>query len=205
VPVAVLLSITVAVVVVIQDWRDVHVSSAGWLIGSTLPGIPIGIRLLSMNYQSSFKAALGLLIFAFACLSLGKKGLPELKSDSRIAILGCGFLAGILGGAYGINGPPLVIYGAMRRWSPRQFRATLQGYFLPASLVGMVGYWLSGLWVPEVTHCYLISLVAVIPAIFLGRWLNGRLTGDTYLKYVHCGLAGIGVALVIQSLTGSNK
>jgi uncharacterized membrane protein YfcA len=55
-------------------------------------------------------------------------------------VFGCGLLAGILGGAYGINGPPLVIYGAKRRWSAQHFRATLQGYFLIASIVGIIGY-----------------------------------------------------------------
>ncbi len=40
-----------------------------------------------------------------------------------------------------MNGPPLVVYGGMRRWSPQHFRATLQGYFLPASVIGMAGYW----------------------------------------------------------------
>jgi hypothetical protein len=44
-----------------------------------------------------------------------------------------------------MNGPPLVIYGSMRRWSPQHFRATLQGYFLPASIIGMSGYRLAGL------------------------------------------------------------
>jgi hypothetical protein len=37
--------------------------------------------------------------------------------------------AGVLGGAYGMNGPPLVIYGSLRGSSPQHFRATLQGYF----------------------------------------------------------------------------
>jgi uncharacterized protein len=39
----------------------------------------------------------------------------------------------VFGGAYGMNGPPLVVYRAMRRWSPPHFRAILEGYFLPAS------------------------------------------------------------------------
>ena len=74
-------------------------------------------------------------------------------------LLGCGFIAGVTGGAYGMNGPPLVIYGAMRRWSAQHFRATLQAYFLPASAsIGMVGYWLTGLWVAAVTHYYLVCL-----------------------------------------------
>jgi hypothetical protein len=114
--------------------------------------------------------------------------------------VGCGLLAGVLGGAYGMNGPPLVIYGAMRRWSAQHFRATLQGYFLPASIVGMCGYWVAGLWVPAVTHYYLVSLPAAVPAIFLGRVLNHRLRGDIFLNYVYLGLAGIGVLLLAQSI-----
>ena len=31
-PVAVLVSITVAGIVVVQDWRKIHVRSAGWLV-----------------------------------------------------------------------------------------------------------------------------------------------------------------------------
>ncbi|HEY1587600.1 MAG TPA: sulfite exporter TauE/SafE family protein [Polyangia bacterium] len=39
----------------------------------------------------------------------------------------------VFGGSYGMNGPPLAIYGSLRDWPPERFRATLQGYFLPAS------------------------------------------------------------------------
>jgi uncharacterized membrane protein YfcA len=42
-PLAVLLSITVAGVVVAQDWRKIHLRSAGWLVVSTLFGIPLGL------------------------------------------------------------------------------------------------------------------------------------------------------------------
>ena len=44
-PVAVLVSITVALIAVVQDWRHVHVRSAGWLVASTLAGIPLGLLL----------------------------------------------------------------------------------------------------------------------------------------------------------------
>jgi hypothetical protein len=90
----------------------------------------------------------------------------------------------------------------MRRWSAQHFRATLQAYFLPASILGMAGYWLKGLWVPAVTYYYLISLPAAIPAILLGRLLNQSLRGDAFLKYVYSGLAVSGAALLIQSITG---
>ncbi len=198
-PLAVLISITIAFLVVAQDWRKVHVSSAGWLIFATLFGIPLGLLLLTSSHQRAVKAALAVVIIAFAAYSLLGDKPPELKTDSLPWLLGCGFAAGVLGGAYGMNGPPLAIYGAMRRWSAQQFRATLQGYFLPASVIGMTGYWLKGLWVPAVTHYFLLSLPVVVPAILLGKVVNHRLRGETFLKYVYSGLAVIGVVLLAQA------
>ena len=104
-----------------------------------------------------------------------------------------------------MNGPPLVAYGALRRWSPERFRATLQGYFLPASLVGMAGYWVAGLWVPAVTRYYLTSLPVVLAATALGRVLNRRMDGRRFLVYVHIGLVVIGGMLLIQSVWGSGR
>jgi hypothetical protein len=140
-----------------------------------------------------------MVIMAFSGYFLLGRKPPQLFHDSRRWLLACGFFAGILGGAYGMNGPPLVIYGAMRRWSPQHFRATLQGYFLPAGIIAMAAYCLAGLWVPAVTHYYLVSLPVAVPAIFLGRALNHRLRGDVFLKYIHIGLVGVGVLLLIQA------
>jgi hypothetical protein len=203
-PLAVLLSITIAAVVVVQDWQKIHLRSTGWLLAPTFLGIPLGLLLLTSGPQRLLKAALALVILAFSGYSLlsarfGAKP-PELYRDSRPWLLGCGFLAGVLGGAYGMNGPPLVFYGAMRRWSPQHFRATLQGYFLPAGIVAMAGYWFAGLWVPAVTHYFLLSLIVAVPTIFLGRALNHRLRGEAFLPIVHGGLICVGVVLLIQAL-----
>lgn len=199
-PVVVLLSITIAAVVVVQDWRKIHLRSTAWLLLPTFAGIPVGILLLTSAHQLLVKAVLAIIIILFSGYLLFGKRTLTLEHDSHSWMLGCGFLAGILGGAYGMNGPPLVIYGTMRRWSPQHFRATLQGYFLPASIVAMAGYALSGLWSKTVTHDYLLSLPAAIPAIFLGRWLNHRLRGDAFLKYVHIGLICLGALLLAQAI-----
>jgi uncharacterized membrane protein YfcA len=196
-PLAVLVSITVAVVVVIQDWRNVHVGSAGWLVLSTLFGIPLGLLLMKTVPESIVKSILGVFIIAFALYSLAAHK-PELHSD-RLAPL-FGFIAGILGGAYGMNGPPLVVYGVLRRWQPAQFRATLQGYFLIASMVGMAGYAVTGLWTRTVTRYFLLSLPLALIAIFLGHAVHRRLSGAGFLIAVNAGLALIGVLLLRQAL-----
>jgi uncharacterized protein len=199
-PLAVLLSITVAGIVVVQDWEKIHLRSTGWLLLPTLLGIPLGLLLLTSSHQGIVKAALALIIIAFCAYSLMGRTPLELQSDSRGWLLACGLCAGVFGGAYGMNGPPLVIYGSMRRWSAQHFRATLQAYFLPASILGMAGYWLAGLWVPAVTHYYLASLPVTVPAVFLGRAVNHRLRGDVFMRYVYLGLGGIGALLLIQAV-----
>ncbi len=201
-PLAVLVSITVAAIVVVQDWKHIHLRSSGWLVLSTLFGIPLGLLLLTSSHQRIVKAALGVIIIGFSVYSLIGRTPLELKRDSRGWLLACGFFAGIMGGAYGMNGPPLVIYGAMRRWSAQHFRATLQGYFLPASIIGMAGYWLAGLWTPAVTHYYLLSLPGTLLGVFLGRVINHRLHGEAFLKYIYCGLIAIGALLLVQAGTG---
>jgi uncharacterized membrane protein YfcA len=196
-PLAVLVSITVAVVVVIQDWRHVHFRSAGYLVLATLFGIPLGLLLLKTVPESVVKSILGAFIIAFAIYSLtGRK--PELHND-RLAPL-FGFTAGIFGGAYGMNGPPLVVYGVLRRWQPAQFRATLQGYFLIASIVGMAGYAATGLWTRTVSNYFLLSLPLALIAVFLGHAIHRRLSSSRFLICVNVGLAVIGVLLLKQGL-----
>lgn len=200
VPLAVLISVAIAAVVVVQDWEKIHLRSTMWLFLPTLVGIPLGISLLKFAHQDLIKAILAAVILLFSLYSLIGRRPLHLEHDSHPWMLGCGFLAGIMGGAYGMNGPPLVVYGAMRRWSPQHFRATLQAYFLPASIIGVVGYALSGLWTKPVTHYFLISLIAAIPATLLGSVINRRLRGDAFLRYVYIGLICIALGLLTQAL-----
>jgi uncharacterized protein len=199
-PVAVMVSITVALIVVVQDWRMIHLRSAARLVLPTMVGIPLGLALLRLGSESAVKGMLATVIVAFSTYSLVGGRHREL-SDDRFAWL-FGFGAGVLGGAYGMNGPPLVIYGSLRRWSPQHFRATLQGYFLPASIAGLWGYWLGGLWTPAVSRLYLVSLPAVVVATFFGRVINRRLDAHRFVLYVHGGLIVVGAILLSEAIRG---
>jgi len=201
VPLAVLISIFVALVVVIQDHRHIHISSAKWLILYAFLGIPFGLCILVYGNEYWVRIGMGSLIIGYSCYTLLAKEKMHLARDSRVWLFVCGFLSGVLGGAYGVNGPPLVVYGNMRKWSPQHFRATLQAYFLPVSFVGVIGYAIKGLvgWV--VIKYFLISLPGVVPAIFLGRYFNRKLRGSFFI-YVYWGLILIGVLLILFTLLG---
>jgi uncharacterized membrane protein YfcA len=198
-PVAVMASITVALIVIAQDWHKIYFRSAAQLVLPTILGIPLGLIVLRAGAEPVVKGALATLIIVFSGYSLlyGKR--RELRDDKFAWLFG--FSAGVLGGAYGMNGPPLAVYGSLRGWSPQHFRATLQGYFLPASLAGFCGYWLAGLWTPAVSRFYLLSLPLVVVATILGRVINARIGADRFVRYVHVGLIVIGAILFSQAVT----
>jgi len=101
-----------------------------------------------------------------------------------------------------MNGPPLAVYGVLRRWSPQHFRATLQGYFLVASLAGLAGYSNAGIWNATVTRYFLLSLPAVLVAILIGRAMNRRMKDDGFFRSVYFGLIAVGGILVVQAAVG---
>jgi hypothetical protein len=111
-----------------------------------------------------------------------------------------GFFAGITGGSYGMNGPPLAIYGALRGWSPERFRATLQGYFLPASILGLCGYGVAGLWTTSVNLFFMGSLPAIAAGIFTGRWISRRIDPQRFRHVLHIGLLIVASLLLFQSI-----
>ena len=197
-PVAAMVSVTVALVVLVEDWRHVDLRAARGLVLATLLGIPFGVIALRTVDEPIVKIVLGATILAFALYALiGPRG-HALADDRWSWLFGLG--AGVLGGAYGMNGPPLVVYGSLRGWSPARFTATLQGYFLPASLLGLVGFGIAGLWTPAVGHDYVMSLPAIALAIVLGRRIFRRLDAARFRAYVHVALAAIGVLLVVEAL-----
>ena len=197
VPIATLVSVTVAAVVVVQDSHHVRWKSAARLVLATLIGIPIGLLLLTRAPEPLVKGFLAFVIAAFSIQALRGAVAWHVVGDS--AAWPFGLAAGVLGGAYGMNGPPLVVYGSARRWSPSEFRATLQGYFLPASAAGMLGYWWSGLWTAQVSRLFLPSLPVVIVGIALGRAANKRMSAARFTRLVHLSLLGIAALLLIQA------
>lgn len=196
VPLGVLISIFIAAVLLLQDRKQVQFNSAKWLIIFAVLGVPIGLLVLVYANERLVKIVLGILIVAYSTYSLISTNVFKLKSDNMFWLFVCGFFSGIFGGAYGVNGPPIVVYGDMRSWTPAHFRATLQAYFLPLSIIGLLGYWFHGILSYRVFRCFLISIPVMLPAIYIGNYLNGKLKAGAFLKYVHFVLIGIGVILL---------
>ena len=197
-PLVALIASTIALTILTKSWRSVDVQSAWRLVVSSLLGIPIGLVFLKGTYENVVTALLALLIVSFSLYNLVKPRLFALADDKPAYAFG--LLAGILGGAYNTNGPPVVIYGTLRKWPAESFRATLQGYFFPTGLLIALSHGLAGLWTPGVLRLYAISLPVVFLAILLGSKLNRSIPQGKFDRYVHGFLIVIGTMLFVDSI-----
>lgn len=195
-PVVAFAASTIALVILAKSWRDVDVRATWRLVVSSLAGIPFGLLLLKFAPEAYVKAVLGALLVAYGLYNLFAPRLPAVESDALAYVFG--FAAGVLGGAYNTNGPPVVVYGALRRWPPESFRATLQGCFVLTGLMILVGHGLAGLWTPLVLQLYLAALPAVLLAVYLGARLNRRIPRESFSRLVYAFLVVVGALFFIR-------
>ncbi len=195
-PLVALVVSTDSITILLSSWHDVKIGSAWRLVLSSLVGIPIGLLFLQRAYEGAVTTCLALVIVVFALYNLLKPRLLTLKNDRTAFAFG--FLAGILGGAYNANGPPVVAYGTMRGWPAETFRATLQGYFFPIGLLILVSHGLAGMWTTQVFRLYLISLPFVLLASLIGGRLNRAIPTHRFEQLVNILLVVVGTTLLIH-------
>jgi uncharacterized membrane protein YfcA len=196
-PLVALMSGTAAVSLLLRNWRSADFKAAWRLILSSSIGIPLGLYYLKASNESLAKAVLGALLVAFGLYNLIGPRIPTLHSEKPAYAFG--LLAGILGGAYNTKGPPVVIYGALRGWSPESFRATLQCYFLPTTLMVVVSHGLGGLWTPTVLKLYAYALPAIAVGTYLGGKVNRFIPRGQFNRLIYAFLTAIGLLLILRA------
>ena len=189
---------TIAATILLRSWQGVDLKAAWRLIASTLVGIPLGLLFLRMAPDAIVEVGLGIVLIGFGGYSLSTPQLPRLEREWLSYLFGA--VAGVLGIAYNTNGPPVVIYGMLRRWSPEQFRATLQGYFLPTGLVILLSHGLAGLWTPPVLRLYGYGLPVIMAGVFTGGLANQRVSGERFKQGVYGFLVLMGALLILRAL-----
>lgn len=194
-----LVSLTTATFIVVQDWREVRVKNALPLIIPAAVGVPLGVFFLKASDPKLIKALLAMMIMSFCLYSLFRPKNLELTTNRTAPVFG--FVAGLLGGAFNTQGPPIVVYGMLRNWPPVEFRATAQGFFLPTTTLLMVCYSTAGFWTAEVFKYYVIAAPLVVTAILVGRTLNRRLPHQHFARVIFTLLLGVACLLLYRAIT----
>lgn len=175
---------------------DLNIRAVTRLVAASLLGIPVGVLLLRRVDVGVITAVLGLLILLYALYALSGLRLPRLAHQAWG--YGFGFVAGVLGGAYNISGPPVIIYGNCRQWPPAEFKSNLQGFFVVSSYTVIAVHALSGNLTPAVWQNFLIALPAMLLALLVGLRLDTQLNPERFRRIVLVVLVVLGASLLFS-------
>jgi len=164
------------------------------LIASAMVGIPLGVWSLRQVDERIILRILGVILILYALYGFLRLRLPKLEHSSWA--YGFGFIAGLLNGAYNTSGPPMIIYGNCRDWSPQEFKANLQGFFAVTGLWVIINHAFNGNLTPFVWQHYLLSWITIAIGIWLGLKLDQYIDQADFRKIVLIMLIILGVIML---------
>ena len=182
--------------VVVQLRRDLTPRALVDLLMGTVAGTPIGVWVLASLPVSALNRLIGLVLVVVVVLEL-RRVMPR-RLVGRAWALGAGFLSGVLGGAVGTPGPPVIVYATTQGWSPRTMKANTMGFFVVNQGVILAGYWWAGLLTREVAGVAMAFALPAVAGLAAGVTLFGRLDPVRFRRVVFVLLAVSGGLLLVR-------
>ena len=149
-------------------WRDVHWRSLSLLMVGTVVGTPFGVYLLANIAPAPMTMALA--VFVLAATALLWRGFALKSMPGTSATLAVGAATGIANGAFGIGGPPVILFYFASPAGHAAGRASLVAFFMLTDITGLLFLAREGL---VTTESGLLAL-AFLPALAAGVWLGAR-------------------------------
>ncbi|HSI40433.1 MAG TPA: sulfite exporter TauE/SafE family protein [Xanthobacteraceae bacterium] len=178
-------------------WREVLPLSLAAMLG-----VPAGVALLELANPLALRWGIALL--AFALLALLVSGWRYSGRTHAAATLGVGLLAGVLGGAAQLSGPPVVAYWLGGGRPAALVRANLFAFFAVLTLASGLAYALRGLFTAEVGRLSLTIGPLYAIGLFAGAKGFRRTSDAAYRRvaYAVIALAALASLPLFDALTG---
>jgi uncharacterized membrane protein YfcA len=197
VPSIFLMEIVASLNLLISSWRDVHWRSLGPLIAGCLVATPFGVWALAHFAAAPMQLALGL--FVLAAVVLMARGAVLKAMPGRTASFVAGAASGLANGAFGMAGPPAVLFYFSSPAGHAAGRASLIAFFLATDLIGLANMAPHGLLTREVFVRAAAFLPPLIAGVWIGQKLFTRAAPEKFRKAVLLLLAFIALATVAKS------
>lgn len=196
VPLTTLYGAVFALVMAVQLRRYVIWPPVLRLLLGTVLGTPIGVWMLATLPSGLLKRAIGALLVTV--VGLEWYGAYPRTLTGRYWSWGAGGLAGILGGAIGTPGPPVVVYVAAQGWSPRVMKAILQVFFCVNQSVIVAGHWWAGLLTSEVVWLAGVYAIPAALGVTAGIYLFPRIDQQSFRRLLFLLLCVLGLVLLVR-------
>lgn len=209
-PAQALMGFVVTFAVLHQNWHGLRWREAGRLIAGSLLGVPLGAIVLKSFPSGIVTGCMGLMLIAYGFwlvrANLGSEEVSRIPEQGWRPLLGAaavGWVAGILGGAYATDGPPLIMYGTYKRWPKATFKSVLQCCFLVNGVSMVVWHGANGLITADVVRASLFALPGAIIGTLAGRYADRFIDHAQFQRLLRVLILLLGIVLFAQAFRSS--
>jgi uncharacterized membrane protein YfcA len=191
---AVLLLGMVLCSLVLVESRGVATHGLGRLLVPAVPGLGLGLLVITALSKESLQVGVGVAVIAAAAWQLRH------RAPIRVPAVAAGFLSGALTTSISVNGPPLALWLESERVPPEVFRTTLAAAFLILDVAG-VALIVSSQGLDTIDLGVLAPLLAAVAAGYaLGSVAFRRLDPDRFSTAVLVVVICTGIASVLGGI-----
>lgn len=198
VPLVIMLALFINLVLTVQLKSSIHLKTIGILFLATLPGIPVGIYMLTHVPGEGLAVLVGIIMISFTTYQLIAR--PKLRMLGLPITLAAGFASGILTGSLSTGGPPVIIYAAVQPWTKDQAKATLASYFLISGLAAVAAHAASGIITGSVMMHFAYMLPALVVGLYSGMFTYRRISDHGYRRLAIILVMVLGVMMIARNV-----
>lgn len=169
IPAIFLLEIAASLHMLPGAWRDIHWRSLLPLLAGCVLATPVGLWVLGNVPQAPMKMALA--IFVLGCTALLWRGYVLARMPGPYASTLAGAASGLANGAFGIGGPPVILFYFASPAGNVAGRASLIFYFLATDVIALAFMAPQGM----IGRQSLLLAALFLPALLAGVWLGARM------------------------------
>ncbi len=196
IPLAALFGLVNNVYLIIKLKAHIELRELKSLIIGAFLGIPFGALFLSKADPDLVKTILGITILLFV-LSTNLNLIKQRQINSNWGYL-CGVLSGLLGGAFNINGPPVLIYFYIMGWDKFKLKASITGFFIFSSITIVIMHIVTGVTTQKIFFTFLYIIPVVVIGMVIGHSLFHKVSTKLYNRIILIGLTIIAFFMILR-------
>jgi hypothetical protein len=185
-----------SVVMIVPLRREIEPVRLTQLVLGSLIGTPIGVWGLATLPVSVLNRLIGIVLMLVVALEFRRRS-PKVFAAPGWGI-SAGALAGVMGGAIGLPGPPVILYTASQGWSPREMKANLLAFFIVNQALIVAGYWWANLLTREVAWLSGALVAPSLLGVAAGVAVFNRIDAARFRQIVFGALFVSGVVLLVR-------
>lgn len=144
------------------------------------------------------KKALGVFLILLSAYFVYFNRKVKIKASFK-AGAASGALGGAMNSLFSMGGPPVVAYLLAAAGSTKEYRASLQAYFVISSAGVSIARFANGMITSDVLFYYIIGMPSVVLGLFVGLKLYKRINDEMLRKIIYIFMAASGAVLVFNS------